>query len=126
MCNCTSWYEGEACQSLKQGPRVFLVILLLVAILILLFYIKSRLDQKAKKESFLCHGVMGRLQVGSQDDPFVASLNRIRQTESNQQMWVGDKFQSRDSYINSNSQKQERWWRPKLRYSPVAVDTSMQ
>ncbi|KAK8822629.1 hypothetical protein WA556_001523 [Blastocystis sp. ATCC 50177/Nand II] len=116
MCNCTSWYEGEACQSLKQGPRVFLVILLLVAILILLFYIKSRLDQKAKKE----------LQVGSQDDPFVTSLNRIRQTESNQQMWVGDKFQSRDSYINSNSQKQERWWRPKLRYSPVAVDTSMQ
>lgn len=58
------------------------------------------------------------------EDPFVLSLNRIRQNESNQQMWIGDKFQARDSYINSNIQRKERWWKPKLRYTPVAVDAN--
>lgn len=65
------------------------------------------------------------VQPGQSDDPFINSLDRILHSDSTRQMWIGEKYSSRDSYINSHTTKKERWWRTKTRYASVNTsDTS--
>ena len=59
------------------------------------------------------------IQRTQTEDPFVNTLNRIVNEESSRQMWIGEQYSSRDSYINSHSTKKERWWRPITRYTTI-------
>ena len=54
-------------------------------------------------------------------DPFISSLDRIRDSDVVKQMWMGDKFQSRDSYLVSNQERLKRW-KARQKYSSVPVD----
>ncbi|CBK20822.2 uncharacterized protein [Blastocystis hominis] len=112
ICNCTSLFEGDRCESLNSSLKLWIIVISLAAMLGIIYYF-CRKGSSNK-----------RYQVPSLPvvDPFISSLDRIRNSDSAKQMWMGDKFQSRDSYLKSNQQRKERWWKPKQKYSSVPVD----
>ena len=110
-CNCTSLYRGDHCESLAP-PIKCLILVLIVLILVILIYCFCKMNNSPE------HRKVPTLPVA---DPFISSLDRIRESESVKQMWMGDKFQSRDSYLTSNPRRKERWWKPKQKYSSVSV-----
>lgn len=53
------------------------------------------------------------------EDPFISTLRNIVSDESSRKVHIGDKYSSRDSYINSQTTRKDRWWRSQTRYSVV-------
>ena len=114
-------YTGSACDTLTIQTKILVsVVLLLLAVFILYYLCNKCKSTNQRKEYGFRVLLITRLPV--QEDPFITSLNNIIQSGSARQVHIGDRFSSRDSYINSQTTRKERWWRPKTRYS--VVDTT--
>ena len=57
----------------------------------------------------------------AQEDPFLSSLFKMRPMLSAHHTVLGDQVQSRDSYLKSNHQDRDRWWKARPKYSRVST-----
>lgn len=124
LCNCTFLFTGDSCESLIDPVRWILIILLFIILLLLIFVFFVRWkEHKVIRKWIWEFDVTCRLQKKQvvPEDPFLSSLFNMHSTQPMHHMVLGDRVQSRDSYLNSNHHDRDRWWKSRPKYSSVST-----